>query len=105
MTEPEFENLSLHELVTMQAELTQHVKRRRDAKRKEVLREIQELVKQHELSYDDVSKAIRTVSRRGKAPALYRNPDNTRQTWSGKGEAPGWFKYARDPEKLRIPSI
>ena len=35
----------------------------------------------------------------------YRNPANPAETWSGRGEQPGWFKQAlasgRRPENLR----
>ncbi len=35
----------------------------------------------------------------------YRNPANPSETWSGRGEQPGWFKQAlasgRRPENLR----
>ena len=55
-----------------------------------------------ELSFEDVTRAIRTSAKRGKAPALYRNPDNPRQTWSGKGEAPDWYTKAPNKEALRI---
>ena len=38
-------------------------------------------------------------------PARYRNPANPAETWSGRGEQPGWFKLAlargRRPESLR----
>ncbi len=42
------------------------------------------------------------VVERGRA--RYRNPANPSETWSGRGEQPGWFKQAlasgRRPENL-----
>ena len=103
MSEPDFKNLSLDELIDMQEKLKGFVNRRLENKKKEALTQIQSLVKQYELSFDEVTAAIRVTAKRGKAPALYRNPNNPRQTWSGKGEPPEWYKNAKDPEKLRIP--
>lgn len=107
MTQPpnieSFKDLPLEELQVMQEKLQGFVQRRLENKKKEALQQIQSIVRQHELSYDEVVAVIRTTTRRGKAPAIYRNPTNPRQTWSGKGEAPSWYTSAKDKEALRIP--
>jgi len=100
---PDLENATLEEIQAMQAKLTKYLERRLQAKKQTALDEIRRLTQEHELTYDEVVAAIRTTTRRGKAPALYRNPDKPRQTWSGKGEVPDWFKNHPDPESLRIP--
>jgi DNA-binding protein H-NS len=33
---------------------------------------------------------------KGKGVAKYRNPDDPKQTWTGKGRQPAWFKAAMD---------
>jgi DNA-binding protein H-NS len=98
-----FKDLSLEELEVAQAELATLVQRRLETKKREALNQIRELTIQHALTFDEVVAAIRTTTKRGKAPALYRNPDKPRQTWSGRGEAPEWFTKHPDPESLRIP--
>ena len=100
---PDFKELSLDELFQMQEKLKSFVDRRMETKKKEALQKIQSIVREHDLSYDEVVAVIRTTTKRGKAPAVYRNPDNPRQTWSGKGEAPLWFAQHKNPESLRIP--
>ena len=105
-TQPSIENfkdLPLEELTVMMDKLKGFVSRRTEIKKKEALQQIQNIVRLHELSYEEVVAVIRTTTRRGKAPAVYRNPINPRQTWSGKGEAPTWITNAKDPESLRIP--
>jgi DNA-binding protein H-NS len=46
--------------------------------------------------------------RRGKVEPKYRNPDNHRETWSGRGRKPKWVEMAlahdRELEDLAIPS-
>lgn len=70
--------------------------------RKRALDEILQIVRSQNLAFDDVVKALRTVARRGKAPALYRNPERPKQTWCGKGSPPQWFLEHPDKNALRI---
>lgn len=95
-------DLSMSELQTMMVQMNDMIEKRKNSEKKEVLQQIRKLVEDHELSYDDVIAVIRTKAKRGKAPALYRNPERKKQTWSGKGEAPDWFKNHPNPESLRI---
>ena len=99
----DLKNASLEELQKMQGELSKFIDRRLNARKQEALDKIRNIAQEFDLTYDEVVAAIRTATKRGKAPAIYRNPENPRQTWSGKGEAPDWFKKHKDPEKLRIP--
>jgi DNA-binding protein H-NS len=99
----EFKDLPLEDLQEMQQRLSSFVQRRLEGKKREALNQIRELTVQYELTFDEVVAAIRTTTKRGKAPALYRNPDKPRQTWSGKGEAPDWFKNHPNPDSLKIP--
>ena len=105
MKDIDFKNLSVDELLTMQNKLKEQLTKSLDSKRKEALSQIQELVTKYDLSFDEVVKAIRVTAKRGKAPALYRNPDKPRQTWSGKGDAPDWYSKAPNKEALKISGI
>lgn len=84
-------------------EMEKYIQRKRQDLKKDAMAQIQKIVSDYDLSYDEVVAAIRTTTKRGKAPAIYRNPDKPRQTWSGKGDAPSWFVSAKDKEALRIP--
>ena len=99
----DFSDLPLEELTKMQEKLQKYVEKRLEAKKEEALSQIRTLVKEYDLTFDEVMTAIRVHAKRGKAPALYRNPGNPRQTWSGKGEAPNWYTKAKDKNALRIP--
>lgn len=100
---PDMRNASLEELQEMQGKLTTFIERRMSVRKQEALDKIKHLTVEYELSYDEVVAAIRTSTKRGKAPPIYRNPENPRQTWSGKGDPPDWFKNHPKPESLRIP--
>lgn len=103
MAEPDFSQLPLKELKEMQNKLSGFVEKRLEAKKKKALAEIKKIVKEHDLSFDEVVQTIRAHTKRGKAPAIWRNPENPRQTWSGKGPEPKWYTDAPDKEALRIP--
>jgi DNA-binding protein H-NS len=100
---PDMKSASLEELQEMQNKLSKFIERRLESRKQEALDQIKRLAREYELSFDEVVAAIRTSTKRGKAPAIYRNPKNPRQTWSGKGDAPDWFRNHKDPESLRIP--
>lgn len=97
-----FKDLPLDELQEVQNKLKNFVEKRMENRKKEALQQIKHLVQEYELTFEDVTKVIRTAAKRGKAPPLYRNPENPRQTWSGKGEAPDWYTTAPNKEALRI---
>lgn len=100
---PDMRSASLEDLQEMQGKLAKFIERRLDVRKQEALNKIRSLAKEYDLSYEEIMAAVRTATRRGKAPPIYRNPENPRQTWSGKGEAPDWFKDHPNPESLRIP--
>lgn len=95
--------MKLDELEQMRHEISRQIEREQQMQKKKALEEIKNIVRQHDLSYDEVVQAVRVHTKRGKAPPIYRNPERPRQTWSGKGEPPDWFKQADNPEELRIP--
>ena len=105
-TDPiDFKELSLDELMAAQEKLTRYLQIGIENKKKEGLQQIQGIVKQLDLSYEEVVAAIRTTTKRGKAVAIYRNPANIRQTWSGIGDAPAWYVTAKDKDALKIPGV
>lgn len=97
-----FKDLPLDELQEMQVKLKSFVEKRMEHRKREALQQIKHLVQEYDLTFEEVTKLIRTSAKRGKAPPLYRNPENPRQTWSGKGEAPEWYVTAPDKEALKI---
>ena len=62
-------------------------------------------------SLDDLANLPDDVKRSAKAPKnvsapKYRNPDDSSQTWTGKGRQPEWYKTemakGTDPQSLEI---
>lgn len=94
--------LSLDELEKAQQDILEQIKIRQAAKRKQALDSIMQLIQDNKLDPREIADLLNAKSRRRKAPALYRNPTNARQTWSGHGTPPVWFSEAPDKEKLKI---
>lgn len=102
MKQPDITNLELDDLLEHQNRVNAAIEKQRNTKKQEILAQIQGLVRQYDLPFEEVIRAIRGHAKRGKAAAIYRNPNNPRQTWSGKGTPPDWFTKAKDPNQLRI---
>jgi DNA-binding protein H-NS len=100
---PDLEHLALEELTQIQGRIEDAIRQRRNEARQRALNEIRRLTREHDLKPSEVRRAAEAGTKPKKAPALYRNPDNPRQTWSGKGKPPDWFMATEDPETLRIP--
>jgi DNA-binding protein H-NS len=99
---PNDESLSLEELQAAQAELEAKIQARLAENRKQAIENIMQLIKDNNLDPREVADTLNAKARRKKAPALYRSPDNPRQTWSGVGTPPAWYEQAPDKQALRI---
>lgn len=98
-----FKHLPLEEIQEMQTRLAELVESRVEARKEEAIAQVISIVQEHDISFDEIVARLRPLSRRGKAPALYRNPAKPKQTWSGKGLMPDWLKEYDDIEDCRIP--
>lgn len=98
----QFSEMSTEEVKQLLETASREIEQRNSAQKTTALRQVQEIVRKHDLEFEEVVAAVRTTSRRKKAPPLFRNPENPRQTWSGKGEPPDWYLNHPEPESLRI---
>lgn len=96
------ENKTLEELERDRQKINDMIEAHTKAKKQDALNQIRDLARQYDLSFNEIVASIRTTTKRGKAPALYRNPARPKQTWSGKGNPPDWYKNHPNPESLRI---
>lgn len=97
------EEATLEELQKVEAELSRVRSLKLEERKRAILEQIRNLSVEYDLTYEEIVRAVRTTSKRGKAPPIYRNPENSRQTWSGKGKPPEWYASHPDKESLRIP--
>lgn len=102
------DGMSLDELKKLKKDVEKAITTYETRRRQEARKAMEKVAKEYGLSVDDVvggapKKATRT---RSKGNAKYRNPDNTSQTWTGKGRQPQWFKDAlskgKSPDDLAV---
>jgi DNA-binding protein H-NS len=75
--------MSLEELVELDTRVQQAVVNAKQRVRDEVKEKINELLASAGLSADELFG--------GKVAPKYRNPDNARETWTGRGRRPRWL--------------
>ncbi|MDR0735756.1 MAG: H-NS histone family protein [Zoogloeaceae bacterium] len=87
--------LGLADLKTLLREIPREIKRREAAERVKVRRELEELAHARGFSLSDILPEIpvRRVGKRGGAVEIrYRHPQNSAETWSGRGRKPRWVE-------------
>lgn len=98
MKQKNLQDLSESELAELVAHAQKELQERQVGKRKEVIAEIKALAASIGISVElSDSGSAKASSRRGSKVAIkYRNPENTAETWTGRGVKPKWLKALLD---------
>lgn len=84
------EKLSLKELIGLEGKLQSAIVEARARERKDIKKKMAELAETHGFSVSELfgdSKA----SKKSLGVAKYANPENTSDTWTGRGRKPNWL--------------
>jgi len=89
--------MSSSELQTLRSEIDAEIARRQN--KMAAIEEIKRLAQEKGLKVEDLlaelgGSKVRARKEMAPVPARYRNPDNTAQTWSGRGKRPIWLNEA-----------
>lgn len=90
----ELEAMSRDELLTLKQDVDRALATHDDRKKAEARAAAEKAARDHGFSLDDLLSAQKKSAK--KNPPKYRNPEDPRQTWSGRGRQPGWVKAALD---------
>ena len=82
---------TVDELKMLQADIEVEMERKRGEDRERFFRDAQEIAGKYGVSVDVFLNAD-VGRRKERAPAKYQNPNNSKQTWTGKGRQPTWIK-------------
>lgn len=97
--------LSLDELKSLQKNVEKEIKNFKNRARDAAMKDLQAVAKKHGITVDEII-GKKGKGRKAAAPAKYRNPDDSSQTWSGRGRQPQWYKAAiakgKTPKSLEI---
>ncbi|MEO5364076.1 MAG: H-NS histone family protein [Magnetococcus sp. DMHC-8] len=86
--------LPLEELVTLKADVDLLIKQRQRERKKDLYNQMLALAQV--AGFESVEAFVASQGRSPRSdkgvrlPPKYRNPQNAKQTWSGKGRKPGW---------------
>jgi DNA-binding protein H-NS len=84
--------LSLKELKDLQTQVSRAIATFEDRKKREARAKVEEAAR--DLGYT-LSELVDSGARpKSASAAKYANPANRKETWTGKGRQPGWFKAA-----------
>jgi DNA-binding protein H-NS len=86
-------SLSLKELKDLQSQVAKAIASFEDRKKKEILAELEEVARAKGFSLAELTGAPVT-RKRAPASAKYANPNDSSDTWSGRGRKPRWFAAA-----------
>lgn len=88
----EYQNLSEIELQVVIDKAEKALKEKQIGKRKEVIAEIKELASSIGVTVTINESEKKIVKTGKKIAAKYRNPDDSTQTWTGRGVSPKWVR-------------
>ncbi|MGR3758427.1 MAG: H-NS histone family protein [Tranquillimonas sp.] len=87
---PDLDQMSKRELEKLRADVDRALATLESRRKAEARRAAEEAAKEHGFSLDDLVGA--SGGGRAKNAPKYRNPENPKQTWTGRGRQPGWIK-------------
>ncbi len=98
---------SSEELRALKKDIDKALEARRKDDAKKAQQEMKAIAERYGFSVNELVQGQTARStRRGKAPARFRHPDDASKTWSGRGRKPVWVKdweaAGRSLEELRI---
>jgi DNA-binding protein H-NS len=106
MAELDLTSFSESDLQDLAKKVENELENRESQKKKVVLDQIKKLAQSIGMTVDQIIAAERKGGKKLKAAAgaVYVNPDNPKQTWSGKGRRPKWAKEMLEQGK-RLPTF
>lgn len=88
MSTIDYSTLSHAQLVQMLKEIPIEIKKREKVAKRDLIRKIEQLAEESGFSLDEVMATNKPSTK--KAAAKYVNPENSEQTWTGRGRKPHW---------------
>ena len=83
--------LSVKELEALQKDVAKELENRKEEEKKQALQQIQEIAKQAGFSLGEL---VGKQAPKPKPKVRYRDPENPKNTWAGRGRKPKWLEQA-----------
>jgi DNA-binding protein H-NS len=90
-----FSEYSIEDLKKLQKDIEKAIVSKAEEAKKTALQKIHNIANEHGLDIDEVLDGLKNPSKKkGKVPPKYRNPNNSSETWTGRGRKPKWVEQA-----------
>lgn len=104
MSDFDFETMSLDELKRLKRDLDKAITNFDERRKAEAKRDLEAKAREYGFSLSELLETKNT--KRGTVEPKYSNPNNSDQTWTGRGRQPIWYREAieagTDPDELKI---
>jgi DNA-binding protein H-NS len=97
MPDIDLTQLSKRELQELSKNIDKELKRREVEDKKNVLLQMKELAASVGMTVEEIIE--NTPQKKTKGEPKYQNPDDSTQTWTGRGKRPGWLNEQLDRGK------
>lgn len=102
----ELDDLSLKDLNKVINDAKLKIETRKKTELKNVRKQIKDIIRDNGYVPSDIFPALKTVQKpKSKVAPKYRNPNDTEQTWTGRGRKPLWIKSLDESGKLESAAI
>lgn len=110
-SKPDLSKFSIHELREIVVDAEKTIQRKLSEELKKAKKAADDAAKKHGFSLSELfghsaDKTKKAKTSKPKSPPKYRNPEDSNQTWSGRGRQPAWFRAAlesgKSPEDMSI---
>ena len=88
------ENMSFAELTAMQTRIERAKVERQSTERAALKQKMADLAKKHGFDMRELFDGRMGKGKRGKVAVKYRDPNNSGNTWTGRGRMPRWMTAA-----------
>ena len=85
MAKPNIEKMEFSELVELRNEIDELIASRKNEERSRLKAEMNEMAQQHGFDLDEIVGGGRGARKGMKVAVKYRDPNNTENTWTGRG--------------------
>ena len=100
------DSLSLHELEKVINEAEQTIKDRKKNELKNVKKQVKDIIRENGYVPSDIFPALKSTQKpKAKVAPKYRNPEDSTQTWTGRGRKPAWIKTLDESGTLESAAI
>ncbi len=90
---PNLDNMTLKELLELDKRVKKAIHEAQQRERKSVLKKMKEIADESGFNLDELVGSPRKGKGKSKTPSVakFQNPDNSTETWTGRGRKPNWL--------------